>query len=82
MAPLLACRPAQDYPSPLVDHRGGGRLDRILGYGFDILASLVDLVLSLFQIGGLLVQGRIGVLLCLFYGLIVMGLATLREHQD
>ncbi|HHQ4912642.1 sugar transporter [Aeromonas veronii] len=24
----------------------------------------------------------IGVLLCLFYGLIVMGLATLREHQD
>jgi len=24
----------------------------------------------------------VGVLLCLFYGLIVMGLATLREHQD
>ncbi len=24
----------------------------------------------------------IGVLLCLFYGLVVMGLATLREHQD
>lgn len=24
----------------------------------------------------------IGVLLCLFYGLIIMGLATLREHQD
>ena len=24
----------------------------------------------------------IGVLLCLLYGLIVMGLATLREHQD
>ena len=24
----------------------------------------------------------IAVLLCLFYGLIVMGLATLREHQD